>query len=97
MSGQANFGPGFELEIDAARERALAIDSCLQLAIAVLSIAAMYLIASDGPLTRWGFIIGLASQPFWFVATWRSKQLGMLLVAIFYTGAWVQGILNRFF
>jgi len=73
------------------------IDSALQIAIAVLTITAAYLIATTGPWQRWGFVVGLISQPFWFAAAWRARQFGVLLVAVFYTGAWVQGIYLRFF
>lgn len=72
------------------------LDGALQIAIAVLSIAAAYMVASDGPWQRWGFVVGLASQPFWFAAAWRAEQYGIGICAIFYTGAWVQGIANRF-
>jgi hypothetical protein len=83
-----------EQEAERLNERRL--DRCLQIAIAVLSIAAAYMVASEGPWQRWGFVVGLLSQPFYFAATWRARQYGMLIVAIFYVGAWVQGIANRF-
>lgn len=79
-----------------ARTERLTVDGTLQIAIVVLSLVAAYLVAGTGPLAKWGFVVGLVSQPFYLVATWRARQWGMLLVAIFYCGAWVQGILNRF-
>ncbi len=101
MSGQGNvnFGPAFELEKDIERDhrRARRIEHALQAVIGVLSVIAMYLIVTPGPLEKWGYVVGLASQPFWFAATWRAGQIGMFIVAIFYTGAWVQGIAVRFF
>lgn len=96
MSGQANLG---EIDWGPVRrmiERDRRIDSMLQIAIAVLSFVAITMIGSDGPLHRWGFVVGLASQPFWIIATWRARQWGILLLAIFYCGAWSQGIFNRF-
>jgi len=86
--------PAFdELEAEFRRKH---IDAALQVALAVLSIAAAYMVASDGPLQRWGYVVGLLSQPAWFATAVRSKQYGILLVALFYTGAWIQGIANRF-
>jgi len=78
------------------QQREARIDSALQIAIAVLSIAAAWLVADTGPWQRWGFVVGLISQPFWVAAAWRAQQHGILIVALFYTGAWVQGIANRF-
>lgn len=96
MSGQANFSPiDWDATYTIAR-RDERIDAALQIGIAVLSITAAYMIAGTGPWQRWGFVVGLASQPLWFAASWRARQYGILLVAIFYTGAWVQGIFNRF-
>jgi hypothetical protein len=96
VSGQANLGEIDWTSVYDQQQRSARVDSALQIGIAVLSIAAAYLIASTGPWQRWGFVIGLASQPLWFIVTWRARQYGILLVAIFYTGAWVQGIANRF-
>lgn len=99
MSGQGNLGPiDWSGVYEEERQQRLArqIDGALQIGIAVLSIAAAYLVASTGPWQRWGFVIGLISQPLWFIASWRARQYGVLLVAIFYTGAWIQGIANRF-
>jgi len=95
LTGEANFSVDWGSVYEKQRRDAL-VDSALQIALAVLSIVAAYLVASDGPWQRWGYVVGLTSQPFWFVATWRARQYGILLVAIFYTGAWVQGIANRF-
>jgi hypothetical protein len=75
----------------------LDVDVILQIAIAVLSFAAIVMVSSTGPLHRWGFVVGLISQPLWILANYRARQWGMFVLAIFYVGVWVQGILNRFF
>jgi hypothetical protein len=68
----------------------------LQAAILVVSLTAITMVSSTGPLHRWGFVVGLLSQPLWLLATWRARQWGMFVLAIFYVGVWTQGILNRF-
>jgi hypothetical protein len=72
-------------------------DLILQVSIAVLSLLAIAMISSTGPLHRWGFVIGLISQPLWLIATWRARQWGMFVLSIFYLVVWIQGIANRFF
>ena len=93
-----SYDPNFRLEDALVLDNAQPgrIDAALQVAIAVFSMAAIYLISTDGPLHRWGFVVGLLGQPFWFAATWRARQWGMLLLTIFYTGAFAQGIAIRF-
>ncbi len=91
MSGPASFA-----DVHERYARSQRVDFALQVAIALLSFTAIALVASSGPLHRWGFVVGLVSQPFWIAATWRSRQHGMLLVSIFYCGAWAVGILNSF-
>ena len=70
----------------------------LQLTIGLLSITAAYLVAlpAGHAWLKWGFVIGLLSQPLWFLATLRARQWGMFACSVFYTGAWVQGIVNHF-
>lgn len=88
-------------EVEPLRLRDLAklvdYDLVLQIAIAVLSLLAIAMISSTGPLHRWGFVIGLISQPLWLLATWRARQWGMFVLSIFYLVVWIQGIANRFF
>jgi hypothetical protein len=72
------------------------VDALLQIAILLFSVPAMILITGDGTLARWGWWLGLASQPFWIAATWRARQWGMLVLAIMYTGLWLRGIVTHF-
>jgi len=84
-----------EQKIEERRAR-VRTDRILQAAILVLSLAAVYLITSPGPYTKWGHVVGLASQPFWIAATWRARQWGMLVLSIAYSGLWLRGIVNYF-
>jgi hypothetical protein len=78
-------------------------DWLLQLGIFVLSLAAIAMIATTGSLHRWGFVAGLASQPFWIAALWRARSpggtrmWGMFALSVVYCAIWIFGILNRFF
>ena len=65
-----------------------------QLAILILSGSAIALIACRNPrMSRWGWIVGLAGQPFWIWETVRTGQWGMLLLSVWFgvhyaRGAW---------
>jgi len=78
-------------------------DWLLQLGILILSLAAITMVATTGTLHRWGFVVGLASQPFWIAALWRARSpagtrmWGMFALSIVYCAIWIFGILNRFF
>lgn len=77
-------------------------DWLIQCAIFVLSLAAIAMVASTGSLHRWGFVVGLLSQPFWIAALWRARSpggarlWGMFLLSCIYCAVWIFGILNRF-
>lgn len=64
-------------------------------AILLLSSAAMWVLAMPAPANRWGFVIGLAAQPFWFIATWRARQWGMFANTFIYTAALLVGLRNH--
>ena len=44
---------------------------------------------------RWACVFGLASQPFWFYACWKSGQMGGFVMSIIYTLAWMRGIFTH--
>lgn len=67
----------------------------IQAAILILSAAAMWLVSGRSRHARLGWMLGLASQPFWLWETWAAGQWGMFLLAVFYTGAWARGLANN--
>ena len=69
-----------------------AVQACL----ALLSLTAVTLITGRR-WQRWGHVFGLASQPFWLIATWSAGQWGMFVLALVYTFMWCRGIYNNFF
>lgn len=77
-------------------------DMVVQFFLALLSFTAIVLIATTGPLHRWGFIVGLASQPFWILASWRTRNprggraWGMIVLSWCYLFVWILGIGERF-
>lgn len=68
----------------------------VQACIFIFGGAAIWLVGRRDPrLRRWGYIAGLASQPFWLIATIQANQPGMFLLSLFYAWAWADGIYNH--
>jgi len=43
---------------------------------------------------RYACLFGLASQPFWFYATWKAQQWGIFGLSFIYTLNWLMGFKN---
>jgi hypothetical protein len=63
-----------------------------QSAIFVGPVGAMLL----GSGSRWGFVIGLATQPFWFYTSFRHRQWGIFIASVFYAIGWAMGVYRNF-
>jgi hypothetical protein len=68
----------------------------VQTMIVIMGGAAIWLLGRRNPREmRWGYVVGLASQPFWLWATIEANQPGMFLLSLFYCWAWTVGIVNH--
>lgn len=67
----------------------------IQGALFALSAAAITLLSGRSRHARWGWWLGLASQPFWLIETARAEQWGMLALSVYYTGVWLRGVRNH--
>lgn len=67
-----------------------------QLAIAFLGVSAAWL-SQDARESRrrWACVLGLIGQPFWFWATYRAQQWGILALCFVYAWAWFRGFRLR--
>lgn len=65
-----------------------------QALILILSAAAIWLLSGKPP-SRWGWVAGLASQPFWLWETWHAEQWGMLANAAIFTVLYARGLANH--
>lgn len=45
---------------------------------------------------KWGTVLGIISQPFWFTAAILDKQWGVLLTNVIYLIVWIIGFYNWF-
>lgn len=69
------------------------IDIC-QIGILIFGCSAVWFVGRKERWKRWGYILGLCSQPFWFWTTITHEQYGIALLSLWYTYSWGQGIYN---
>lgn len=69
-------------------------ETIVQIAIFILSASAILLVAKKN---KWGFVIGLTSQPFLLYTSYIHEQWGIFIVSIVYVFSWILGIYEWFF
>jgi nicotinamide riboside transporter PnuC len=69
-------------------------DVVAQVGLAVFGVAAMALVASKN---KWGFVIGLISEPFWLYTSYVGHQWGIFFLSVVYTFSWAWGIYVWFY
>ena len=67
----------------------------VQIMIFVLGSLAIWLIARTDKWSKYGYVLGLCSQPFWFYIGICEKQWGIVAVGCVYTYSWCLGIYNN--
>jgi hypothetical protein len=75
----------------------LLIEAVTQALIALTSLAAIWMVTRDKSWSRWGYMVGLAGQPFWLYSTFAAGQVGMFIVSLLYTWFWMQSIRDEWF
>ena len=69
------------------------LDIISQIGIAILGISTIILLAKKN---KWGFVVGLASQPFWFITSYLNGQWGVFFLNIIYVLSYFFGIYEWF-
>ncbi|MFC1686719.1 nicotinamide mononucleotide transporter [Patescibacteria group bacterium] len=72
----------------------ITLDLIAQVGLTILSVSAIILVAKKN---KWGFVVGLISQPFWFITSLANEQWGVFITSIIFTFSWIFGIYNWFF
>lgn len=70
------------------------LDAISQIGITIFGVSAIILVARKN---KWGFVLGLLSQPFWLITSALNKQWGVFLLSVIYCGTWCYGIYGWFF
>lgn len=66
--------------------------SISQIFIMILGSSAIWMVGKTGNVRKWGFIVGLMGQPFWFYTAWEAQQYGIIAMCLFYTYSWGNGV-----
>ncbi len=67
-----------------------------QIALTLLGAGTIGLLALGGRWTRWGFVVGLVSEVFWFRLAWVHGQVDIFLLSIWYTVCFGYGVWRSF-
>lgn len=70
------------------------LDNISQIGILALGPLSILLVAKKN---KWGFVAGLASQPFWFMTAYINEQWGVFLVNMVFTFSWALGVYEWFY
>ncbi len=68
-------------------------DLISQVGIIIFGITSIVLVARKN---KWGFVVGLAAQPFWFTTSIVNEQWGIFGISFAYTVTWSYGIYEWF-
>ena len=71
----------------------LSLDAIAQIGITIFGVSAVILVARKN---KWGFVLGLASEPFWLITSYLHQQWGVFLLTVIYVFSWSYGTYNWF-
>ena len=69
-------------------------DNISQVGVAIFGVTSIILVSKKN---KWGFVLGLLSQPFWFITSFINEQWGVFFLSMVYTASWIFGIYEWFF
>lgn len=69
-------------------------DIISQIGITIFGVTAIILVARK---SKWGFVFGCLSQPFWFITSYINHQWGVFFLNFIYAGTWIYGVYNWFY
>jgi len=68
----------------------------IQIIITICGISSIWLVGRKENWRKYGYVIGLVAQPFWFIWAYQTESWGILIMSIFYAYSWAQGVYNHF-
>ena len=70
------------------------MDTLVQIGIPLFSCSSIWLLSRTEAWSRWGFILGLMGQPFWFYLVWQTGSWGIGITSSWYQYSLMQGFYN---
>jgi hypothetical protein len=67
----------------------------IQAIILISACLAIWLLTAKKPYSKWGHVVGLIGQPFWFYDSWQHEQWGIFIAAIVFTVSYIKGCYNH--
>ncbi len=67
------------------------MNTICQIAIGFFGITALWFVTQKKPWGRWGYVLGMCAQPFWYYTAITKEQWGILVISFVYTGIWAKG------
>src|ERR1700749_3671739 len=67
-------------------------DEIVQIGILLFRCTAIWFVGRPESWRRWGYILGLCAQPFWFYMSIKKGDWGVLLLSCLYAYSWAQGV-----
>lgn len=72
------------------------MDLISQVCVFLFGVSAIFVVGMKNERTRrWGYILGLAAQPFWYYTFITNGQYILVGVNIAYTFSWINGVRNH--
>jgi hypothetical protein len=65
-----------------------------QIALFTFGSSAIWFLGRKEKWNKWGYILGMCGQPFWFYTQIQSENWGIVALSCMYTYSWGQGIWN---
>jgi len=65
-----------------------------QIGILLFGCSAVWFVSRKEKWMRWGYILGVLSQPFWLWTSITHEQWGIAILSAWYTYSWSMGIYN---
>lgn len=72
------------------------LSNICQWVVMIMGAVTIWFLAQKKPWMRWGYVIGLLSEPFWMITTYYSKQYGIMVLTLIYGFCYALGIRNYF-
>ena len=70
------------------------LDQLAQFSIIGLGVPAIWLVGRTEDWKKWGYLLGLLTEPGWFYTSYINEQWGIFILSLWYLYAWAQGVYN---